>query len=375
MSNVALIVAGGSGSRMSSSIPKQYQQVSGEPILRKTIKKFLAHPQIDDVLVVIGKDHEDFYNETTKGLKLLSAVIGGSTRQESVRKGLESLKDLNPDNVLIHDAARPFVSQKIITNVLSQLNKFKAVDVGVTPKDTIKQKSRKILTMERNGLYCTQTPQGFDYRIVHDLHQKYNDENCTDDISLAIMDSIEIGFVAGEYSNIKITTTEDLNMSSITKVGMGYDVHKFDLSDKANHTVPICGVHVPHEYKVIAHSDGDVGLHALMDAMLGTAALGDIGVHFPPTDNKWKDANSLNLLEHVNDLVNSHGGVINNIDITIICEAPKLIEYKDEMKKVVARTLKINENLVNVKATTTEKLGFTGRGEGIAAQAICSIKY
>ncbi len=375
MKNIALIVAGGNGTRLGNSIPKQYLKINGESILRKTIEKFLNCPSIDAVKVVIAKDHEELYQAATTGLKLLPFSIGGNTRQESVFNGLKDLSELSPSHVLIHDAARPFVTNDIIYNVINMLEIYKAVDVGIAPKDTIKLQGEDISTLDRSKLYQTQTPQGFHYETIYALHKHNQGLNATDDITLALDAGIKVGVANGDYKNIKITTSEDLPMQPINKVGMGFDVHKFDTENKGDFTVPICGIHIPHTYKVLAHSDGDVGIHALMDAMLGTAALGDIGEHFPPSDMKWKDADSCKLLAHVDSLIKAKGGEIQNADITIICEKPKVLKYKKEMQKKLAQVLKIDENLINIKATTTEKLGFTGRGEGIAAQAVCSIAY
>ncbi len=374
MKNVALIVAGGKGVRVNAPRAKQYLSVNGANILRQSIEKFLNHPEIHAVKVVIAKGHEQDYQDAISGLEVLPFCYGGETRQESVYNGLNDLKSLNLKNVLIHDAARPFVSTQIISDVIKMLETHKAVDVGVEPKDTIKTAGATVATLDRSKLYCTQTPQGFDFATIIELHNKNVGKQLTDDITLAIEAGHKIGLVQGDYANIKITTPEDLNMH-ITKVGMGFDVHKFDTEAKGNHQVPICGILIPHDYKVLAHSDGDVGIHALMDALLGTAALGDIGEHFPPSDMKWKDADSSKLLEHVDKLIKEKGGKIQNIDLTIICEKPKVLKYKKDMQKKLAQVLEIDENLINIKATTTEKLGFTGRGEGIAAQAVCSVSY
>ncbi len=375
MKNIALIVAGGNGLRMGDSQPKQYLQINGVSILRRTIERFLSCPSIDAVKVVIAKEHEDLYRSAILGLDLLPFAIGGDTRQESVFNGLKDLAKLNPQHVLIHDAARPFVTNEIIYNVINMLEIYKAVDVGVTPKDTIKLNNSEISTLDRSKLYCTQTPQGFHFETILSLHEHHQGFNATDDITLALESGIKVGVASGDYKNIKITTPEDLIMNSVTKVGMGFDVHKFDTETKGEFLVPICGINIPHTHKVLAHSDGDVGIHALMDAMLGTAALGDIGEHFPPTDIKWKDADSCILLAHVDSLIKGKSGKIQNIDVTIICEKPKVLKHKNQMQKKLAQVLKIDENLINIKATTTEKLGFTGRGEGIAAQAICAITY
>lgn len=379
MKNVALIVAGGIGSRMGLDTPKQYIPISGKPIIIHTIEQFLKNPDIDGVKVVIAKGHEEYYYSVIGEMKLLPFSYGGETRQDSVRNGLQDLAKYNPTNVLIHDAARPFLSQDIITECISALKKNKAVDVGITPKDTIKTLSNEVI--DRNQLYQTQTPQCFDYKTISSLHEKYIGKNLTDDIALALKDKIEIAFVEGHESNIKITTVDDLkygeflmNQKSLPKVGIGYDVHKYQKVEKQTQ-IRICGVDVMSDYAVIAHSDGDVGLHALMDAMLGTAGLGDIGEHFPPNDEKWRNADSMKLLEHVYDLIKKKGGKVLNIDLVIICEKPRILKYKQQMKERLMHALSLDSESVNIKATTTEKLGFTGREEGIAAQAICSIIY
>jgi 2-C-methyl-D-erythritol 4-phosphate cytidylyltransferase/2-C-methyl-D-erythritol 2,4-cyclodiphosphate synthase len=371
--NVVLIVAGGSGSRIGGVVPKQYLNISGKSILRTTVETFLANPQIDSVKVVINKAHEEHYKTAVQGLNLLPHSLGGDNRQRSVYNGLSDLVNVNPSNVLIHDAARPFVSTQIIDNVIEKLKEYEAVDLGITPKDTIKQIVPSNCTLDRDSLYCTQTPQGFRFKTILNLHEEYKDLEHTDDISLALKANIPVGFVYGEASNIKITTTEDLKMYNTARIGMGFDVHKFDTTEMGNNNIPICGIKIPFDYKVIAHSDGDVGLHALMDSILGAAALDDIGVHFPPSDDKWKDADSCKLLKHANTLLKAKGGIIQNIDITIIAERPRIMGFKDEMKKKISEVLQISQDIINIKATTTEKLGFIGRGEGIAAQAVCSI--
>lgn len=379
MKNVALIVAGGVGSRLSNDIPKQYINIAGNPIILHTIKKFLHHPEIDAVKVVIGKGHEEYYESVVADIKLLPFSHGGFTRQESVKNGLDDLLKYKPTNVLIHDAARPFVSDEIISNCISKLAEFKAVDVGVHVKDTIKTNNFEIL--DRSQLYQTQTPQCFNYNLIRSIHEKYIGEKFTDDISMAIKERVDIGFVEGDERNFKITTIADLKYSefimqqnSKLRVGIGYDVHKYKKESSVT-TIRICGVDVDSEYSVIAHSDGDVGLHALMDALLGTCGLGDIGVHFPPNDDKWKGADSVKLLDHVHSLIKNKKGVIENIDLVIICEKPKLLKYKDLMKEKLMALLSLSSSSVNIKATTTETLGFTGREEGIAAQAICSVSY
>ncbi len=378
MSTYALIVAAGSGFRVGGNSPKQYLKIAGRTILEITARKFLQNQHIDGVMVVIAKEHKHLYDEACRNLNLLPYALGGNTRQISAKNGLEALRKYNPSKVLIHDAARPLVPDELITSVTIALDEFEAVDVHTTVPDTIKSLADIAKPIDRNDLYLTQTPQGFRFAQIFSLHEKFANHDFTDDIRLAIEGKLKLGMVEGKRSNFKITTDEDLNMAekllsseAQIRIGNGFDVH--ELIDGKG-TIPICGVHIPSLKQVVAHSDGDVGLHALMDAILGALALGDIGVHFPPSDTKWKDADSKDLLRHVKNLMLEKNAEVSNIDITILCETPKIKPHREQMVKCIAEILELNENQVSVKATTTEQLGFIGRQEGIAAQAACILK-
>jgi 2-C-methyl-D-erythritol 4-phosphate cytidylyltransferase/2-C-methyl-D-erythritol 2,4-cyclodiphosphate synthase len=392
---VALITASGRGSRLSingDGIPKQYLPLAGVPMLRHTILAFLNHPQITDVICTIHPDDVGFYEEATIGLDLLDPVFGGETRQASVHNGLEGLREYNPDIVLIHDGARPFVSKKIISGILDKLKTHPAVIPAIAIEDTIKKYSDGKIewTVERENLWRAQTPQGFLYQDILNAHKAFKDINFTDDAALDEYAGIPVAIVAGSQNNFKITTEEDYerakqvialqveNVKEEVRCGIGYDVHRFRQREKGEtHFIRIAGLDIAtsedFDKKIEAHSDGDVAIHALMDALLGAIGEGDIGEHFPPTDNRWKDFDSREMLKNVNHLLRKKGAKIVNIDLTIICEKPRISKYKKEMESSLAKVLNINASRINVKATTTEKMGFLGREEGIAAEAICSI--
>ncbi len=376
MKNLALIVAGGSGLRVGGEIPKQYLPLGGKAVLRHTVEAFLSHPEIEAVRVVIGQGHGELYNGCVvtwlRGyVGLLEAVTGGKERQDSVRLGLESVKDLNPENVLIHDAARPFVSAEVISRVLDALREHEAVIPAVLCKDSVRVDGAAI---PREKVRLVQTPQGFHYKKILHAHQ-HNMTHwvaATDDAHLAEAMGMNVFIVEGDEMNKKITTQADLstiNHQPSTRVGFGFDVHEFTTGTH----VMICGVKVLHSHGLKGHSDADVGLHALVDALLGAIGEGDIGQHFPPSDPEWKDADSEKFTAHAAKLVKEKGGVINNVDITIIGEEPKVGPHRAAMKANVARILAIEPDRVNIKATTTEGLGFTGRKEGLAAQAVASV--
>ncbi|AIF81606.1 2-C-methyl-D-erythritol 2,4-cyclodiphosphate synthase [endosymbiont of Acanthamoeba sp. UWC8] len=382
MKNIALIMASGLGTRVNTSTPKQYLKLGHTSILKLTLLKFINNPKIDAVRVVINPEHHDLYCEATEGLedKLLPPVSGGERRQDSVRNGLQSLNLLSEiKNVLIHDAARPFISEEVILNVLKTLELFKAVDTGISIKDTLKSKHPNA-TYNRDNFYLTHTPQGFDFQTILELHNKYQHQTFTDDISLCIEEGIEVGFVESNVQNIKITTPECLiygglimQQNYITRVGYGFDIHKFQPASDHDNTIKLCAVDVPFNKSLSAHSDGDVALHAITDALLGAMGEDDIGMYFPPTDEKWKNADSTIFLKHAYMLLTDKGGIINNIDVTIITEKPKLMNFKDMMRKKIAELLNISNNQVCVKAKTSEKLGFVGREEGISVSAVCAI--
>ena len=381
MKNIAIIVAAGESLRFNNNIPKQYNLINNKAILRWSIEKFLSCQSIDNVLVVINEKHKNLYKNAIKGLNLLDCIIGGKTRKESVLLGLKAIEKINRENVLIHDAARPLVSKKLIEEVILKLNDYQAVDIGIKLTSTIKQFDNKnnIKVVDRNLLYATQTPQGFKYQLILDLH-KNNNVNYTDDISLCYEKNIKVCRIDGETNNIKVTHRHDLefckfimNNEKIYRTGIGLDVHKFSEPLESPTTIKICGLDITHNQSIIAHSDGDVGLHAITEALLGSMALGNIGQLFPPNDKKYKNIDSTYFLEYTKNKLKNIGVKILNIDLTIICEKPKIMPYSKVMCENIAKILEINNNQVSVKATTTEKMGFLGAQEGIAAQAICCV--
>ncbi|MAZ03239.1 MAG: bifunctional 2-C-methyl-D-erythritol 4-phosphate cytidylyltransferase/2-C-methyl-D-erythritol 2,4-cyclodiphosphate synthase [Sneathiella sp.] len=380
MTTIALIVAAGKGLRSGMSFPKQYAEIAGKTILRRSIDAFLEHPSVDNVCVVISEADMALYDDATKDLDLLPAVIGGATRQESVRNGLESLTDLSPEFVLIHDAARPFVSEALISRCLEKLQIGQAVLPTLPLTDSLKTFSDGRITgsVNRDEIVAAQTPQGFAFAHILAAHRTFDGENLTDDTALAARAGIEVLMVGGEPINFKITMAEDmataerhiLKSLGDIRTGYGFDVHAFE----AGTSVWLGGIEIPHKKKLKGHSDADVALHALTDALLGAIAAGDIGVHFPPSDPKWKGAASESFLSHAARLVAEKGGIVSHVDLTIICEEPKIGPHRAAIMERIADILKIQTDRVSVKGTTTEKLGFAGRGEGIAAQAVATVR-
>ena len=381
MSGVAvLVVAAGKGERAGGAVPKQYAPLLGKPILRWTIEAFARHPRVASIQVAIGADQQQFYAAAVEGLDLLPPVIGGATRQESVRRGLEALANAAPDMVLIQDAARPLVSSRVIDGVIAALEG--GAD-GAVPllavADTLKRNDGgKWTTVPREGLQRAQTPQGFRFAKILRAHRHYATQDVTDDMALAELAGLHIAAVAGEDGNMKVTTPEDFALAEAhlrarlgeSRTGMGYDVHRFAPGDH----VWLCGIKVPHDHALEGHSDADAGLHALTDAILGAIGEGDIGQHFPPTDERWRGAPSWKFLDHAASLVRDKGGAIVHCDVTIICERPKVGPHREAMRARIAEILKLDVARVSVKATTTEGLGFEGRREGLAAQAIATVR-
>lgn len=376
---VALIVAAGHGVRAGNGPPKQYRRVAGAPVLRRTVAAFANHPAVDAVQVVIGPGHRALYDDAMQGLALRSPVIGGDTRQASVLRGLESLAGNSPLLVLIHDAARPLVGADTIAMVVDALSTADGALPVLAAADTLKRVTgdRIEATLPREGVGLAQTPQGFHFEKILRAHRDARDTIFTDDASIAEHAGLTVRAVAGSRLNFKLTTQEDFLMAEAliasagaTRTGMGFDVHRFGPGDH----VWLCGVRVPHTQGLIGHSDADAGLHALTDALLGAAARGDIGEHFPPTDERWRGAPSHIFLSHAAKLIGDAGGRIEHVDITLICERPKVAPHREAMVARVAELLTLDRTRVSVKATTTEGLGFTGRGEGIAAQAIATVR-
>lgn len=392
MTNAVVIVAAGKGVRASSAggRPKQYLTVGGKPVLLRTLEAFLAHNEINFVLPVIDESHQDFFEELQAEIgghpKLRDPALGGASRQASVLAGLRALQDLKPDNVLIHDAARPFITGEIITRSLKSLQNAPACLVAIPVSDTLKaeQDGHVACTIDRKGLWRAQTPQGFHYDIILNAHEKAENEgrdDFTDDAALAEWQGHEVALVMGSERNIKLTTVEDFDLAERlmresgtayeTRTGSGFDVHAFAPGD----AVILCGVRIPHEAKLSGHSDADVGLHALTDALLGVIGFGDIGSHFPPSDPQWKGADSSVFLRHAASLVRKAGGRIVNADVTLICERPKIGPHREAMRERISDIVGVDLSRVGVKATTTEGLGFTGRSEGIAAMASVAVEF
>jgi 2-C-methyl-D-erythritol 4-phosphate cytidylyltransferase/2-C-methyl-D-erythritol 2,4-cyclodiphosphate synthase len=375
----ALIVAAGHGVRAGEGLPKQYRPVAGVPVLRRTIEAFLSHPKIEAVQVVISPEHRDLYNQTVSGLSLPAPVVGGSTRQSSVRLGLEQLAGDPPTFVLIHDAARPLIDSATISATIAALAHADAALPIVPAPDTLKRLSGNKVeaTIARDSIGLAQTPQGFHFKKIMSAHLTARDTNFTDDASIAEAAGMTVVAVPGQRTNFKLTTPEDfviaealLSSTLAPRTGQGFDVHRFGPGDH----VWLCGVRIPHTHGLIGHSDADVGLHALTDALLGAAALGDIGQHFPPSDEKWRGAASHLFLSHAAELIAKRAGRIEHVDVTLICEQPKVSPHREDMIQRISQILSLDAARVSVKASTTEGLGFTGRREGIAAQAIATVR-
>jgi 2-C-methyl-D-erythritol 4-phosphate cytidylyltransferase / 2-C-methyl-D-erythritol 2,4-cyclodiphosphate synthase len=374
-----IIVAAGRGRRFGGDLPKQYCPLGARTVLYHTVATFLSHPKVAGIRVLIHPDDQALYDSAIEGLNILPPVHGGETRQDSVRLGLESLKEFSPDQVLIHDGARPFVDQAMINRVINSLKTSKGVIPALPVSDTLKREIGGFCgaTLDRSGLWRAQTPQGFAFDDIYGAHQNQKGCELTDDAAILEAVGQTVGFVLGDEDNFKITTQADLaraerlvQMNMEYRTGSGFDVHCFEPGDFVN----LCGVEIKHNQKLKGHSDADVALHALTDALLGAIGAGDIGSHFPPSDMKWKGASSDRFLRHACDLIEARGGQIVNLDVTIICESPKIGPHRDVMRDKIASICGITSDRVSVKGTTTEKLGFTGRGEGIAAQAVASVK-
>ena len=347
---------------------------------------FLRHPAIQHVLVVVHGDDLARYRSTVPltEVKLLEPCLGGATRQISVRNGLEALAALAPDRVLIHDAARPFVDAGVVDRVLAALDAHTGAVAALPVADTLKrvdESGRVVETVARSGLWRAQTPQGFQFPPILAAHRSAADagrDDFTDDAAVAAWHGLSVVAVAGSERNRKLTTVEDLAMAEQdlpstavrdVRTGTGFDVHRFTEGDH----VWLCGIRIGHTHGLLGHSDADVGLHALTDALLGAIGDGDIGQHFPPSDARWKGAPSHLFLADAARRVAALGGSISNVDVTLLCEAPKVAPYREAMRARIGEILGIGVTRVGVKATTTEGLGFTGRREGIAAMAIATV--
>ncbi len=386
MRTAAIIVAAGSGTRaaLDAGLPKQYARLGDRSVLAHSLRTFCTHPGVDLVLAVINLEHQAFFdhvcNEAASG-KLMAPVAGGASRQASVLAGLEALDGRAISRVLVHDAARPFVSSGTIDGVLAALETHPAALAAVPLADTLKRAGDGGIvaaTIDRADLWRAQTPQGFRYPELLAAHRHAAMDSAasfTDDAAIAEWAGLAVALVPDSNSNCKITTAEDLAMaqSAVTvmepRTGTGFDVHRFADGDH----VWLCGVKIAHSHRLDGHSDADVGLHALTDAILGALGDGDIGQHFPPTDEKWRGAASHLFLADARERVAARRGRITNVDVTLLCEAPKIGPHRLAMQRAIAGILQIDVSRVGVKATTTEQLGFTGRREGIAAMASATL--
>ena len=374
MTTVAIIVAAGRGTRAGGDIPKQWQPLAGATVAAQTLARFAAHPGIDQLVLVIHPD--DLATDLWPRSPASTVVTGGATRAASVQAGLAAVAD-SATRVLIHDAARPLVSDAIIDRVLDALETHDGAAPAVAVTDTLWQGAEGKVggVQDRTGLYRAQTPQGFRLAPLLAAHAAATGEE-TDDVAVARAAGLDVAIVAGDEDNIKITTPADfaraerlIGQKMDIRVGNGYDVHRFGPGDH----VWLCGVQVPHNRSLQGHSDADVGMHAVTDAIYGALGMGDIGQHFPPSDPKWKGTASHIFLEHAVALAAKHGYKVSNVDCTLVCEYPKIGPHHDAMKAVMGAYMKLDSSRISVKATTSERLGFTGREEGIAALATATL--
>ncbi len=365
---IAIIVAAGRGKRLGSSLPKQFLKVRGRTILEMSVEAFEQNKYVDEIFVAANADYCELTEKLCRGFsKLKKIVAGGAERQDSVRAALDCLRGEN-GIVLVHDAARPFVSEAVINAVIEGTADFGAAIPTVPAKDTIRQvDGTGSRTLQRETLARVQTPQGFRISLLKHAFEKAQAEGFlgTDDASLVERMGINISMVQGENANRKITTREDLETEM--RIGTGYDVHRL----VEGRPLVLCGEQIPYEKGLLGHSDADVALHALMDAMLGAAGLGDIGKHFPDTDERYRGISSMKLLQKTAELLREAGYFLGNADITIIAQRPKIAGYIPKMRANIAEIMNCDENKINIKGTTTEKLGFVGREEGIASEAVC----
>ena len=382
---IVLIVAAGKGMRAGKPMPKQYVNLAGRMVLSRTIDAFIGHQLIAGIAIVICPQDIDLYHQATKEFdrKILPPIFGGKTRQESVFNGLKALQEYAPERVLIHDAARPFVEELLIGRVMQGLYSHDAVLPIIPVTDTIKQVANHLVsaTVDRADLFAAQTPQGFRFPLILELHEQAKKEQTTaftDDVSITENAGIDVLCVEGGPDNHKLTTSGDMKIAELvlspqqtfeTRTGSGFDVHRFE----PGNSLILCGIKIPFNKRLKGHSDADVAMHALTDAIYGTIGEGDIGSHFPPNEAKWQGAASSIFLEHAVGLVRKRGGIMINVDVTIICEQPKIGPHREAMRAELSMIMEIDISRIAIKATTTEQLGFTGRNEGIAAQAVATI--
>jgi 2-C-methyl-D-erythritol 4-phosphate cytidylyltransferase/2-C-methyl-D-erythritol 2,4-cyclodiphosphate synthase len=376
--NLAIILSGGLGKRFDKKLPKQFYKLNNKHILEISVEKFIKSNLFKKIIVVTSSEFMDLTKEILKK-KSVQIVIGGKTRQKSVLNGLIEGKKYKIDNVLIHDAARPLVTVSLIANIVNEIQKYDCVIPMIKVNDSLRRFEKNIYeNIKRENVNIIQTPQAFKFNRILNAHLKFKNKNFTDDSIISSKDGIKINPIEGEFINFKITSKDDLEVANmiegkrsnqVIRVGSGFDVHEFEKGD----AIKLFGITIPFNKKLKGHSDADVGLHALTDAILGAIGKGDIGEHFPPSNSKWKNQNSEIFLLYSKKLMEKDGYKINNLDLTLMCEKPKVTKYKTQFKEKVSFLLNIKSQDVNVKATTTEKLGFLGREEGIACHAIVTV--
>jgi len=375
MTTTALIVAAGKGERLGGGLPKQYRLLGGRPVVRRAVEALITHPAIDRVRVVIGAGQQELGHAALTGLDVGDFIEGGSERADSVRAGLAQIEG---DAVLVHDAARPFCPPQVVDRLLAPLEFFDGAAPVLAVGDTLARASDRLEdAVDRRGFVRVQTPQAFRLASLQRAYDRWAGEAPTDETTVARAAGLSVAAVEGDPALDKITTPADFERAErwlastlVPRTGLGFDVHAFE----GEGPIMMGGVEIPHSKGLAGHSDADVVLHAITDALLGSAGLGDIGEHFPPSDQRWKGASSEIFLAHAASLIRDAGAIIDHVDCTIICEEPKVGPHRLSMRKKVSEILQLREQQVNIKATTTEGLGFTGRREGIAAQAVANIR-
>ena len=375
MTVTALIVAAGSGSRMGGEIPKQFRLLAGKAVLTHAVDALASHPAIDAVRVVIGGDQQELTRQALVGRSVGELIIGGAERADSVRAGLGAIE---ADVILVHDAARPFCPPDVVDRLLEALDGAEGAIPALPVPDTLARTDGLLgKAVDRAGLVRVQTPQAFRYRSLVDAYSQWSGPSPTDESTVLRAAGRDVAVVAGDPMLEKLTTAADwqraeamLRSRLVSRTGLGFDVHAF----AGDGPIMMGGISIPHDRGLAGHSDADVVLHSITDALLGAAGLGDIGQHFPPSDPQWKGADSSIFLAHAAKLVREAGGIIDFVDCTVICEAPKVGPHREAIRSRVAEILGLPISLVSIKATTTERLGFAGRREGIAAQALATIR-
>lgn len=373
---VALIVAAGQGTRAQTSVPKQFSLVGGKPMVVHSLEALKRHPAIAEVIVAVGADQQQAARAALGDDVRL--VVGGAERKDTVLAGLEALRDAS--KILVHDAARPFLAAPVIDRLIGALDREPGAVPVIPVADTLARGAEQLLgdTVQREGVYRVQTPQAFRVEALLDAHRRWPiGHGATDDAQMVRAAGYPVALVAGDPALEKLTYSADFAMAEAriaagmrVRTAQGFDVHRFAPGEE----LWLGGVRIPHSHGLSGHSDADVALHAITDALLGTIGAGDIGMHFPPSDPQWRGARSARFLEHAAALIAADGGVIDFIDLTLICEAPKIGPHRDAIRASIAAILRVPVSRISVKATTTERLGFTGRGEGMAAQAIATIR-